>query len=144
MSVNFEDSGLGNISAVNLLQDQEQSPGPLTDMIFDAFITNLCLFFSSMLKSVELIKQGIDKTSRCITLSTLSTLRFTKSVQQHMTSFNNILPLKQATSSKESFSFFTSLLFYITVQCPVYRRGRTELIIQLHQNILSLGIKSAE
>lgn len=64
MSVNFEDSGLGNISAVNLLQAQEQSPGPLTDMIFDAFITNLCLFFSSMLKSVELIKQGIDKTSK--------------------------------------------------------------------------------
>lgn len=68
MSVNFEDGGLGNISAVNLQQDQEHSLGPLTDIIFDAFITNLCLFFSSMLKSLELIKQGIDKTSRCITL----------------------------------------------------------------------------
>lgn len=68
MSVNFEDSGLGNVSAVNLQQDQEQSPDPLTDIIFDAFITNLGLFFSSMLKSLELIKQGIDKTSRCVTL----------------------------------------------------------------------------
>lgn len=144
--MNFEDSGLGDISTVNLQKDQEQNPGSLTTIIFCAAIANLCLSFSSRSKSLELIKQGFDKTSRFITLSTLSTLTFTKFLQQQMTQFNHevmncILCLKLILFSP---LFFTSLLCYITTQCPAFERGRTELIIQLHQNILSLGIKFAE